>query len=258
MYQKPQLFYGRKKETNLPTITIDNLTVRYRNSKTTETALDGLCLTFKPGAFNVVIGPSGSGKTTLLKTVAGQLEYDGVITFDGKNVRNLSEQDRNLAFVTQQNVLYPRFTVFDNIAFPLKANRQPPAVIIEKVRDVAEKLDITACLTRKPRHLSGGQQQRVAIAKALVKNSDICLLDEPFSDLDEKTRTYVRRLLKSTLESMGSTAIYVTHDFKEALLLADYLIVLDKGKLVTEGDATTVYNSKIPLIQELKKVECLD
>lgn len=176
----------------MPKIKFDNVTVTYANGKQKVVALDGLYVEFAPDCFNVVVGASGCGKSTLLRTVAGQLEYDGSVIFDERNIKRVSEQDRNLAFVSQQYVLYPRLTIFDNIAFPLKAKRMDSDSIIDIVRDIAKSLDLTACLTRKPQHLSGGQQQRVALARALVKQPQVCLLDEPFSNVDAERRLTTR------------------------------------------------------------------
>ena len=134
----------------MPKIKFDNVTVTYANGKQNVVALNGLSVEFAPDCFNVVVGASGCGKSTLLRTIAGQLEYDGLVTFDEKDMKRVSEQDRNLAFVSQQYVLYPRMTIFDNIAFPLKAKRMDSDLIVDIVRDIAKSLDLTVCLTRKP------------------------------------------------------------------------------------------------------------
>ena len=168
-------------------IVLDRLSVRYANNKETVLALDDVSITFHP-SFNVVLGCSGSGKTTLLKTLVGLLEYNGKVFIDGKEMSGIPTNERNMALVSQQYVLYPSQTIFDNIAFPLKLQKLPSEEIKERVFDIALKLDLTACLTRKPKQISGGQQQRVAIAKALIKRPSICLMDEPLSNVDAKAR----------------------------------------------------------------------
>ena len=236
----------------MPKIKFDNVTVTYANGKQNVVALNGLSVEFAPDCFNVVVGASGCGKSTLLRTVAGQLEYDGLVTFDEQDMKRVSEQDRNLAFVSQQYVLYPRLTIFDNIAFPLKAKRMDSDSIIDIVRDIAKSLDLTACLTRKPQHLSGGQQQRVALARALVKQPQVCLLDEPFSNVDAERRLATRLFVKQKLAECNATSLYVTHDFAEAMALADYLVVMDEGKLVACGKPLDVFNCGNDVVEQMK------
>ena len=236
----------------MPIIKFDNVTVTYANGKQKVVALDGLSVEFAPDCLNVVVGASGCGKSTLLRTVAGQLSYDGSVTFDGRDMKRVSEQDRNLAFVSQQYVLYPRLTIFDNIAFPLKAKRMDSDSIVDIVRDVAKSLDLTVCLTRKPQHLSGGQQQRVALARALVKQPQVCLLDEPFSNIDAERRLTTRLFVKQKLAECNATSLYVTHDFAEAMALADYLVVMDKGKVVACGKPLDVFNCGNDVVEQMK------
>lgn len=237
----------------MPVITATNLTVQYKNAKQTVAALNQLDVTFEPNAFNVIVGCSGCGKTTLLRALAGQLAYEGQILFDDTDVKRVDVQKRNMAFVSQQFVLYSNKTIFDNIAFPLKIKGVSKNEIITTVRDVADKLDLTACLTRKPRYLSGGQQQRVALAKALVKKPSICLLDEPFSNVDAKQRINSRILVKKALSQYDCTVIYVTHDFREAMALADKLFVMDDGKIVICGKPLDVFNSDNELVNSFKE-----
>lgn len=237
----------------MPQIDIENLTVEYTNGKDKVVALDDLSVTLLSNGFNVILGYSGCGKTTLLRTVAGQLSYNGTISFDGVDVASLSVQKRNLAFVSQQFVLYANKTILDNIAFPLKVQNLPRTQIIDTVRNIANQLDLVACLTRKPKHLSGGQQQRVALAKALVKRPSICLLDEPFSNVDPTQRFRSRVLVKQTLLSCNCTVVYVTHDLTEDMAMADKLIVMDKGKVVACGAPLDVYNSGNPVVESLKQ-----
>ncbi len=237
----------------MPQITIKNLNVKYANGTKKVVALNNLSATLISDAFNVIVGYSGCGKTTLLKTIAGQLDYDGDIFFDDENIRGIPVQKRNLAFVSQQFTLYADKTVFDNIAFPLKIQGVNKADIINRVRSVAAQLDLTVTLTRKPKHLSGGQQQRVALAKALIKNPSVCLLDEPFSNVDASQRVRSRILVKQTLAACGCTAVYVTHDLSEAMAMADRLIVMDEGNVVACGSPSEVFNSGNSVVEELKQ-----
>lgn len=245
----------RGKSAYMPTIKLDNVSVLYANGKQKTAALDGVCTEFVSGCFNVVVGASGSGKSTLLKTIVGQVDYEGLLTFDGNDMKKVAEQDRRLAFVSQEYVLYPRLTIFDNIAFPLKVERVPTDEIVDIVRDMAKHLDLTACLTRKPKHLSGGQQQRVALARALVKQPQVCLLDEPFSNVDAESRLATRLFVKQTLAKCNCTSVYVTHDFSEAMALADNLVVLDDGKVIASGKPLEVFNCKNPIVEQLKQLD---
>lgn len=242
----------------MPQIDIENLTVEYSNGKEKVVALDNLSVTLLANSFNVIVGYSGCGKTTLLRAIAGQLNHDGKILFDGEDIRSVSVQKRRMAFVSQQYVLYSNKTIFDNIAFPLKIQGRSKTEIITAVRDIAAKLDLTACLTRKPKHLSGGQQQRVALAKALVKCPSVCLLDEPFSNVDVQQRLRSRVLTKQTLTSCNCTAVYVTHDLTEAMSLAERLIVMDGGKVVECGTPLEVYNCGNPIVESMKRQSYVD
>ena len=234
-------------------IKIENLTVNYTNKKkTTVTALDNISLEIKDGTLNVIVGYSGCGKTTLLRSIAGLQEYDGHIYFDGIDADTLTVQQRNVSMVTQNYVLYRTMTVFENIAFPLNIAGASKEEIIERVYDVAERLGIKHCLSRKPKHLSGGQQQKVALARALVKKPDIYLFDEPLSNFDAQKRSESRLLIKKIIKENNATALYVTHDFTEAMALADHLIVLNNGKIEIEGEPLEVYNSKNPIVESLK------
>ena len=238
----------------MPNITVSDLTVRYQDKSTGETlALDGLNVEFLSGAFNVIVGYSGCGKTTLLKCIAGLRDYEGQILFDGVDVGGLAPFERSLAFVSQEYVLFPHLTVFDNIAFPLKNAGAPKDEITERVKEVAKLLDLTYCLTRKPKHISGGQQQRVALARALVKKASICLFDEPLSNVDAQMRYRERRFIKSAVTQYGCTTIYVTHDFQEATALADRLFVFSNGKCVLSGEPLEVLNSGNEIVDSLNK-----
>lgn len=240
----------------MPDIRIEDLTVIYpakHKQLSDVTALSNFSAYFPSGSFNVVVGYSGCGKTTLLRTLAGLQDYMGTIMIDGKDAAKIEAQSRNAAYVSQQYTLYPKMTIFDNIAIPLLAAKVPKPEIIERVMKISEELDLTACLTRKPKQISGGQQQRVALARALCKEPQICLLDEPLSNVDEKLRAEERRYIKKILSDRGCTVVYVTHDIKEATALADQLIVMDAGRVCIVGDPFTVCKSGDPVMTSLLK-----
>ena len=237
-------------------IKIENLTVKFESKKKpTVAALDDVSLDIKDATLNVIVGYSGCGKTTLLRSIAGLQEYEGYIYFDGVDGDTLSVQQRNVSMVTQNYVLYRTMTVFENIAFPLTIAGASKEEIIERVYYVAERLGIKHCLSRKPKHLSGGQQQKVALARALIKKPDIYLFDEPLSNFDAQKRSESRLLIKKIIKENNATALYVTHDFEEAMALADYLIVMVDGRIEIEGEPLEVYNSGNEIVESLKGVQ---
>jgi len=242
----------------MPEIKINNLKVTYKNKKEEVVALDNLNVTFEDGKFNAIVGFSGCGKSTLLRAVAGLLEYEGEILFDGINCDTLAINERNIAFVSQKYILYPHMTVFDNIAFPLKMIKASREEIIERVYEIADKLEIKYLLSRKPRQLSGGQQQRVAIARALVRRPKICLFDEPLSNLDNTIRQEIRHLIKKVVASQDITVLYVTHDFKEAMALSDVIYVINNGKIEVSGAPREVYDLDNETVKALRSGEDLD
>ena len=160
-------------------------------------ALSHVSFEINSSDFLTIVGPTGCGKTTLLKCIAGFQDFAGSILIDGTDIETISIKDRNIAYITQVPTLLPRMTIFDNIAFPLKLDLVPYDEINKRVYEISDELHITHLLTRKPKHLSKGQQQKVCIAKALVKKADLYLFDEPFSALDETSKTELGRLLKS-------------------------------------------------------------
>ncbi len=236
-------------------IEISHLSVIYEKTRSNPSvvAIDDLSLKMETGAFNVIVGPSGSGKTTLLRAIAGLEKYKGDIIVDHNDYRDIHPSDRNIAFVYQSYNLYPHFTVFDNIAFPLKARGASKQEIIKIVDEVSEELEIKHLYTRKIKELSGGQQQRVALARAMVKRPDIYLFDEPLSNISSEFRDKERIMIKKTISKYQSTAIYVTHNIKEATALADKIFVLDNGRLVFSGTPKEVLTSDEELVQELFK-----
>ena len=234
-------------------IKIENLTVKYENkNKAMTIALNDLSLKIKDNTLCVVVGYSGCGKTTLLRCVAGLQEYEGTIYINDIDADSLTVPQRNVAMVTQNYVLYKTMTIFENIAFPLKIAGASKDEIIKRVNEVAEKLDIKHCLSRKPKHLSGGQQQRVALARALIKKPSIYLFDEPLSNFDAQRRNETKLLIKKIIKEESATALYVTHDFNEAMALADYIIVLNNGKVEIKGKPMDVFNSGNRIVESLK------
>ena len=238
-------------------IVIKDLIVEYPGAKKKDApimVLNKLNAVFEDNSFNVIIGKSGCGKTTLLRTIIGILPYDGDIDVDGNDFDLYTIAERNLAYVSQDFALYPHLTIFDNIAFPLKLSGASREEIISTVSKIASELDLTHCLTRKPRHLSGGQQQRVALARAMVKSPSIYLFDEPLSNVDQSSRSEERRYIRSTVKKYGATAIYVTHDLQEAWSIADKIFVMDEGRIVLEGTPQEIMHSNEPAALEIKEL----
>ena len=242
-----------RKNIIMATIKTTNLTVTFfAKKKGTITALNNVNAVFKNGEFNVILGASGCGKTTLLRTIAGLQEYEGEILYDGVDADELSFKERNISYVTQNYSLYSHLNIFDNIAFPLKTIGASREEIIPRVMELAKQLNIEICLNRKPRQLSGGQQQRASLARALIKKPSVCFLDEPLSNIDVQQRENVRVLMKKTLKLNGCTVVYVTHDFSEAMALADKIFIMNEGKIVQTGTPIEVFNSNDAIVQALK------
>ena len=193
--------------------------------------------------FVVFLGPSGCGKTTTLRLIAGlENPSKGHILIDGNRVNDLSPADRDIAFVFQFYALYPHLTVYDNIAFPLKAVKVTKSEIDTQVEKVAGILQITDILNRKPSVLSGGEMQRVALGRAMVRQPKVYLLDEPMANLDAKLRIDTRAEIKRLQHEIGATTIFVTHDQVEAMSLADRIAVIHQGVLQQIGTPYEVYN----------------
>jgi multiple sugar transport system ATP-binding protein len=205
-------------------------------------AVDGLDLHIVDGEFMVLVGPSGCGKTTALRMAAGLEEISsGVISIGEHVVNDLSPKSRDIAMVFQSYALYPHLTVYDNIAFALKIRRLPKAEIRRRVEEAARILDLQPHLNRKPRALSGGQRQRVAMGRAIVRQPQAFLMDEPLSNLDAKLRVQMRADIKRLQSDLGVTTIYVTHDQVEAMTMGDRVAVMRKGELQQVASPDEVY-----------------
>ena len=195
-------------------------------------AVKDLSLDVEDGEFLVLVGPSGCGKTTALRMVAGLEDItDGTITIGGRVVNDIGPRDRNIAMVFQSSALYPHMTVGENIGFGLALRHEGKEEIKEKVGRAGRLLDLTSMLTRKPKQLSGGQRQRVAMGRAIVRDAELFLMDEPLSNLDAKLRVQMRAEIASLQRQMGTTTVYVTHDQVEAMTMGHRVAVLRLGEL---------------------------
>jgi multiple sugar transport system ATP-binding protein len=208
----------------------------------TNQVIKDLNLTIADGEFVVMLGQSGCGKTTTLRAIAGlETVTSGAISIDGREVQNLKAGDRDIAFVFQSFSLYPHMTVYENIAFPLRAVGMSNDERDREVKAVAEVLRITPLLKRRPSALSGGDMQRVAIGRALVRRPKALLMDEPIGALDAKLREEMRSEIKRLHMSRNSTSVYVTHDQIEAMSLADRIVIMHDGVLQQVGAPDEVY-----------------
>jgi len=201
-----------------------------------------LDLCVEPGEFLVLLGPSGCGKSTLLHSIAGLVDTDsGAIEIGGRDMTDADPSERGIGMVFQSYALYPTMTVEDNMSFGLRIAGTPKAEIRRRVDRAAAMLQLDALLRRKPAQLSGGQRQRVAIGRALVREAQVFLFDEPLSNLDAKLRAELRRELKLLHQTLGSTMIYVTHDQVEAMTLASRIVVMQGGEIQQIGTPLDVY-----------------
>ena len=195
-------------------------------------ALEDVNIEINDGEFVVLVGPSGCGKTTLLRMVAGLEDItEGEISIGEKIVNEVAPKDRDIAMVFQNYALYPHMSVYDNMAFSLKLRKLSKSEIDEKVKEAAKILEIGELLERKPKALSGGQRQRVAMGRAIVRNPEAFLMDEPLSNLDAKLRVQMRAELGQLHTQLETTTLYVTHDQVEAMTMGDRVAVIRKGEL---------------------------
>jgi ABC-type Fe3+/spermidine/putrescine transport system ATPase subunit len=206
------------------------------------TAVAGIDVAVDKGEIVALLGPSGCGKTTSLRMVAGFEKPDeGQVLIEGKDVSDHRPHERSIGLVFQDYALFPHMSVGDNIAFGMKHRGVDRDRIPERTREILALVELSGLEGRRPRELSGGQQQRVALARALVTKPAVMLLDEPLSNLDAKLRQDLRVQMRQILNSVGTTAILVTHDQVEAMSVADRILVMNEGRIVQEGDADTLY-----------------
>jgi len=207
-------------------------------------ALRDIHLKIPDGAFAAILGPSGCGKTTLLRIVAGLERPDaGEILIGGRVATDIAPPQRNVAMVFQNYALYPHKKVFQNIAIGLRLRGYSKEMTREKVEAVSRILKIEDLMERYPKQLSGGQQQRVALARALVREPEVFLLDEPLSNLDAQVRDSTRSELKKLFRGIKATVLYVTHDQTEAMMMSDFLVVMDRGGIRQTGEPTHIYQN---------------
>ena len=206
--------------------------------------IHGLDIGIRDGEFVILVGPSGCGKSTLLRMIAGLEDInDGTVSIGGRVVNNLTPKERNIAMVFQNYALYPQMTVAQNLGFSLEISGASKATIQSKVESTAEILGLAPLLLRKPSQLSGGQRQRVAMGRAIVRDPDVFLFDEPLSNLDANLRVQMRAEIKALHQRLGSTIVYVTHDQIEAMTMADRIVVLRSGVVEQIGTPMELYES---------------
>ena len=226
-------------------IVLDNVTKRYPDGAL---AVDKISLDIADGEFVILVGPSGCGKSTTLNMIAGLEDItEGELRIGGQVVNNKAPKDRDIAMVFQSYALYPHMTVRENMGFALKLAKTPQNVINEKVEESARVLDLTQHLDRKPANLSGGQRQRVAMGRAIVRDPQAFLMDEPLSNLDAKLRVQTRTSVSRLQRRLGTTMVYVTHDQTEAMTLGDRLAVMRSGVLQQAGTPKELYDRPVNL-----------
>jgi multiple sugar transport system ATP-binding protein len=230
---------------NVAAVTFDRVSKVYADGTR---AVSELSLDIGDQEFMVLVGPSGCGKTTALRMVAGlESISEGAVRIGDKVVNNLPARDRDIAMVFQSYALYPHLTVYDNIAFGLRLRKAPKGEIDQRVREAAHVLGLTEFLDRKPRNLSGGQRQRVAMGRAIVRQPQAYLMDEPLSNLDAKLRVHMRAEIASLQNELGVTTIYVTHDQVEAMTMGDRVAVMRKGELQQVAPPQELYERPVNL-----------
>jgi putative spermidine/putrescine transport system ATP-binding protein len=219
---------------------IDQVTKRYQQ----QTVLNKISLSLRQGEFATLLGQSGCGKSTLLRSIAGLVDIDeGAIHVDGKNITNMEPRNREIGMVFQSYALFPNMTVFDNIAFGLKMKKKKN--IKNRVQRMIEMMDLIGKEDSYPHQLSGGQQQRVALARSLILEPKVLLLDEPLSALDAKIRRNLQLELKKIQREFQITTIFVTHDQEEAMTMSDTIYIMNEGSIVQSGIPSEIYTSPV-------------
>lgn len=232
----------------MPSVRMINLTKTYRFGRQTLHAVAGISLEAPDSKILTLLGPSGCGKSTTMRCIAGlerpddgEIYFDQRILFSRTQRVSIEPEHRNVGMVFQSYAIWPHLTVFDNVAYPLQVRRVPRRRIQERVREVLDLVGLAGLEDRPAPNLSGGQQQRVAVARALVYEPEVLLLDEPLSNLDAKVREQVREEFRSLQRRLGITAIYVTHDQVEALVLSDVIAVMHEGHIMEVGTPQDLY-----------------
>ena len=227
----------------MASIELHNVIKRYGSGPKANQVIHGVTAEVQDGEFVVIVGPSGCGKSTLLRMVAGLEEIsEGTISIGGRVVNDLEPAERDIAMVFQNYALYPHMTVFDNMAYGLKIKKVPAEEIRARVDKAAAILELGAFLQRKPRELSGGQRQRVAMGRAIVRQPQVFLFDEPLSNLDAKLRAQTRLEIEKLHRELNITSLFVTHDQVEAMTLAERMIVMNGGCMEQFGTPEEVYH----------------
>jgi multiple sugar transport system ATP-binding protein len=230
------------RNAGIPSVSVRDLSLSFGSVS----VLDHLDLDIRDGEFLVLLGPSGCGKSTLLNCIAGLIDVaDGQIFINGWNVTWEEPKDRNIGMVFQSYALYPQMSVRGNLSFGLRSARLPRDEIAKRIARTSEILQIEPLLDRKPSQLSGGQRQRVAIGRALVRDVDVFLFDEPLSNLDAKLRSELRVEIKRLHHKLANTMVYVTHDQIEAMTLADRIAVMKKGQIQQLGTPHEIYSRPV-------------
>ena len=227
----------------MASISLKNIVKRYGVGKSATQVIHGVNAEIADGEFIVIVGPSGCGKSTLLRMVAGlEVVSDGEISIGDRVVNDLEPAERDIAMVFQNYALYPHMSVFDNMAYGLKIAKVPKDEIKTRVDKAAKILELGGLLERKPRDMSGGQRQRVAMGRAIVRQPQVFLFDEPLSNLDAKLRAQTRLEIQKLHRELGITSLFVTHDQVEAMTLAQRMMVMNAGVMEQFGTPDEVYN----------------
>lgn len=237
----------------MPEVKIENLNAFYKQKSGTFHIINDLNVVFPSGKISVIIGSSGCGKTTLLKSIIGLIDYEGKIFLDDIDANTLTIQEKNISYVSQNLSIFPNLTVFNNIAAPLKSMRISGDEIRQRVFDAAEMLKITPCLTRKPKQISLGQCQRTAIARALIKRPNLYIFDEPFSSLDNETSFEIIQDMKEIFSKFDATVIFISHDVREALMLADEIFVMENGQIIAHDTPEQIVYCSHPDVEKYFK-----
>ncbi len=225
----------------MASITLENVVKDYPGGVQ---AVRGISFEVKNGEFVALLGPSGCGKSSTMRMIAGLEEVtSGTIYFDGKPMNNVRPRDRNVAMAFETYALYPTLTIYENLAFPLRSAGWEQSKVDGKVREVARLMELSRLLERMPGELSGGQAQRVGLARALIREPSVFLLDEPISHLDTRQRHRMRQFIKRLHLELGYTMIYVTHDQEEAMAMADRIVVMHEGFIRQIGTADQIYQN---------------